>query len=375
MWNPQSLYSDFLLRQPTILCGANSIRGLFTYPSSKVAVIYGSGFKESDKELFSKSVKSFDLKYLKKSWSGEPTLEELGGTIDELERFKPDVIIAVGGGAVIDGCKMARLYYEFPFFDSAMTRFNYLEWKTSFIAIPTTVGSGAEASSAAVILNKELKRKEMIVNNALMPSVVVLSPDYIKRSPEQLVVSSALDAISHIVEGYVSVINNDLADLLAEKGLQILVEELRKAEYAQVNFLRLQYAGYLAGIVQNHCIVGIAHAVAHQLAYYGYSHSMGVALMLPQAIKENSKDKFVQIRYQKLIQESGMKDIEELLSFIWVLRERAGITQSIYERSKVLLNSLLSDCMFIDNVINDRGGKGNPVPITKGMVEKLIENY
>ncbi len=370
MWEPQGFYSSFLLKQPTVFFGEASIRGLFNFPGAKFAVIYGSGFSDADKEIFSKSLKGFEVGFFRKSWQGEPVLDELKETIHDIELFKPDVIIAVGGGSVIDGSKIVRLLYEYPFFDCNKPNFNYVEFKTKFVAVPTTVGSGAEVSSAAVLLNIEAKCKEMVVNHALQPSAVILMPEFIKRSSLKLILSSSMDAMSHIIEGYVSNISNALTDILAEKGLDMFRQELCKDE---MDYLRLQYAGYLGGLVQNHCIVGAAHAIAHQLASYGYSHSKAIAILLPAVIKENDKDASSHERYWKLAENSYFGDVEMLIHTIKLMRARL-ISDNEIDDCKKLLSNLANDEAFIANVIDDKGGKGNPVEITKDYIMNIINS-
>ena len=111
------------------------------------------------KRVFKKQALFFN----KRSWNGEPDLESLSQTIESLELQQPDVIIAIGGGSVIDGAKICRLYYEYPSFEVGKTKLNQLEFSTRFVVIPTTIGSGAEVSSAAVYINRQEHRKEMIV--------------------------------------------------------------------------------------------------------------------------------------------------------------------------------------------------------------------
>lgn len=370
MWEPQGFYSSFILKQPTVFFGESSIRGLFNFPGAKFAVIYGSGFSDEDKELFSKSIKGFEVGFFRKSWKGEPVIEELKDTIHDIELFKPDVIIAVGGGSVIDGAKIVRLLYEYPFFDCAKPNFNYVEFKTKFVAVPTTVGSGAEASSAAVLLNKTEKRKEMVVSHALQPSVVILMPEFIRRSPLRLILSSSMDAMSHIIEGYVSNIPNALTDILAEKALDIFRQELSKDDF---DCQRLQYAGYLAGIVQNHCIVGAAHAIAHQLAAYGYSHSKAISIVLPSVISENNKDRTSHESYWKLSENSYFGDVEMLIHTIKMVRSKF-ISDIEIEDCKKLLSNLVNDDEFVSNVLDDKGGRGNPVEITKDYIMNIINS-
>ena len=115
MWEPQGMYSKFLLKQPTILFGENAIMGLKTYASARVSVIHGSSLNEGYKEKVLRALSSFEVSFIKKTWFGEPTLKALYSTISKIEEFKPDLIIAIGGGSVIDGAKWSEPIMNFLF--------------------------------------------------------------------------------------------------------------------------------------------------------------------------------------------------------------------------------------------------------------------
>ena len=222
MWEPQGMYSKFILKQPTILFGENAIMGLKNYASSRVAVIYGSSLTEDYKKKVLKALSAFEISFVEKKWQGEPTLNSLSETIANIEKIKPDLIIAIGGGSVIDGAKMVRTFYEFPFFDVNDTRFSMLNWKTNFVAIPTTIGSGAEISSSSVMYNDSNKSKEFIISHQFIPEIIVLEASLVENAPKKMLLSSMVDALSHCIEGYMSNINNILIDSYAEKAIQII---------------------------------------------------------------------------------------------------------------------------------------------------------
>ena len=370
-----NIYSDYLLHQPAILFGRNSVSGLSVYPCARVAVLCGNSLRDEDKELFRKTFKKRSLHFIQRSWRGEPDLESLGKSISELENIKPDAIIAVGGGSVIDGVKLCRLYYEFPYFKVNETKLSQLEFKTRFIAVPTTVGSGTEVSSSAVFINRKYGRKEMIMSHDLQPSVVVLDPGYVEHAPERIIVASMIDAIGHITEGYVSIRKNKLTDIYAEKGLEILIREFSKNDPEKRDYQEIQLAGYFGGLVQNHCIVGAAHAIAHQLAMYGFSHGEAVALLLPGVIRLNCHSNLeINKRYKQMCEAANIEEISELTYFIESQACKAGIM----ERKKELretISRLKADRNFVDDVINDKAGRGNPIPITEGYITELVEVF
>lgn len=372
MWQPQSFYNQYVLRTPVILTGEGAVRGLYNYPSAKVAVIHGSNF--SDNEMFEDTFSKKKICFFKRSWQGEPDFEGLQGTIRELEEFQPDTIIAVGGGSVIDGSKLCRLLYEFPYFDIRESRISGNLFKTRFIAIPTTIGSGAEVSSAAVFVNHDNYSKDMIVMHELQPEVVVYDKRYVENMSAFLLFTSALDAAAHMIEGYVSTIDNSFIDIMAEKGMAILHEELVKlfTNRCDVNYEQLQYAGYLGGVVQNHCIVGAAHAVAHQLTDRGYSHGEAVALLLPAVIMLNAENDSVKVKYDRVAHVAGFSSLEDLVYFIRRACEVSGIDKRKMPLKKLLIE-LSRDEEFCANIRNDKGGKGNPIEITDEYIVKLAE--
>ncbi len=367
MRQAQGLYSKFLLDMPLLLNGKEAIRELYNYPAEKIAVIHETFF--NDFALFKMTFRKKELKFFKRSWLGEPDLPGLRETLSEIEEFKPDCFMAIGGGSVIDGTKLCRLFYEMPYY-SLNQKLDGSLLRSGFIAIPTTVGSGAEVSSAAIYL--ENGHKEMIVNSALRPSIVVYDSRYVETAPKRIICSSALDALGHLIEGYVSNVENELADILAEKGLSLLKEELENyLKDEEFDYTRLQYAGYLGGIVQNHCIVGAAHGVAHQLAPYGFMHGEAIALLLPVVIEMNSTDKKTSEAYQKICKVSGFKATDELIRVINDVCDKAGISEKKKTLRKLLLEKE-NDEVFMNNIRCDRGGKGNPLEMNDEYLRTLF---
>lgn len=373
MWNPQGLYANFIFRQPVIFHGKESVRGLFDFPGNRVAVIYGQGMSEQARDMLENIFKRRSLCFIKKSWREEPRLDELHVAVEQLEAFNPDTIIAFGGGAVIDGAKLCRISFEFPYVEWGDHRLSQMTFKTRFIAIPTTVGSGAEASSAAVYYSEEERTKKVIICHSLQPDVLVLDPAYIKNAPDAVIQFSLADALAHMIEGYVSNIKNPIAEEMALWGISSIRQEVEKCDKDKVDFLRLQYAGYLGGIVQNHCLVGAAHAFAHQMTAYGYSHGKAVALLLLRAIQMNRRDKDTDRLYQQMAEKTGFEGIDMMVAFLRKIISCAEKEDA--EKLGGIMKQNLSDKVFIQNIKSDSGGQGNPVPITDRYVEEFIGGF
>ena len=374
MWQPQGIYSDFVLRTPVILAGEEAVRGLYNYPAMRITVVHGASF--SDYDLFRSVFKKKDLRFIERSWSKEPDRGGLTGTLGEIEAFSPDTIIAVGGGSVIDGAKLCRLYYELPYFVPGQTKTDGRLLRTNFIAVPTTVGSGAEVSSAAVY--SENDHKEMIVLHELLPDVTVYDRRYVEHTPKRLLCGSALDAMAHILEGYVSRLDNSIVEMQAEEGLSLLRTELGNlSEGRSADYTRLQYAGFIGGVVQNHCIVGAAHALAHQLVSFDFPHGETVALLLPAVIRANGADEGTHKKYSRIAVRSGFENVEQMVAFIEEICVFSGIAERKSELKELLVSCAGADAsgrLFRENVRADRGGKGNPREITDAYIAELIRS-
>lgn len=371
MWKPQRLYSEYILNQPVLFTGEGALNGLAAVPCATITVVHGSSLKSETKDKLKTIFRKKTVYFVERSWKGEPDLDSLSEVIGKLEEQAPDMIIAIGGGSVIDGAKLCRLYYEYPSFDMGVSRIGQLSFSTRFIAVPTTIGSGAEVSSAAVYINATDHRKEMVVCHDFLPEAVVLEPSMVSEAPIETIVSSGVDAMAHIIEGYVSTMNNGIADVMAETGLKILAEELGKGNLSHMDFSRLQYAGYLGGVVQNHCIVGAAHGIAHQLTVDGFSHGDAVALLLPAVIKANRMDSGVAVRYERFFYNASIPSVDMFLSGLVKIIDAAGIGKRRKEL-KEILSQKLKDESFINNVKEDQGAKGNPVEINKDYLEIVL---
>tara|TARA_Y100001970_G_scaffold159011_1_gene194495 strand:+ start:9578 stop:10720 length:1143 start_codon:yes stop_codon:yes gene_type:complete len=375
MWEPQGMYSKFALQQPIILFGENAIMGLKTFPSSRVAIIHGTSLKDDYKNNIKKSLSSFEISFMEKSWKGEPSLITLSDSIKEIQKIKPDTIIAIGGGSVIDGAKMIRTYYEFPFFDTNDTRFSLLNWTTNFVVIPTTIGSGAEISSASVMFNEKNKTKEFIICHKFIPQIVVLESNLIENAPKKLLLSSIIDAISHCIEGYMSNIDNIIIDVYAEKAIQIISKNYKFLINNNIDnkeyLTQLQLASFFAGMVQNHCIVGAAHSLAHQMSDFGLSHSDAISIFLPSVIRKNIKNNKALSRFEKLASNSGFDNSFELIEFVDEIISSFDLTK---ERELLLRNKnkIISDNDLLERALIDKGGKGNPIPLDKKFLEDII---
>ncbi len=297
-----------------IIHGPGCIAALRVLPACKAAVIMGGSLADNREisETIRRSVQCVDLLTLVKPWKGEPTWQGINEALREVESFNPDWLIAIGGGSIIDGVKMLWARFEHPNLDEErlyrVSGIPPLRRRARLAVLPTTIGSGSEVSSAAVIEDPVNKRKIPIVSHDFLPDIVILDPKLLCGLPRDVKLYTALDALGHLVEGYVSKMANGLTDLFAETAVRIIVENIEKGleEEADIQILgKLQYAAMIGGWVQNHCLVGYAHALAHQFCSH-IPHGQGVAMFLPAVIAFNSQDNMCAKKYSKLAYMTGL---------------------------------------------------------------------
>jgi alcohol dehydrogenase class IV len=227
-----------------------------------------------------------------------------------------------------------------------------------------------------VLYDQEQKTKDFFISHSFIPEIIILDPRFILDAPDDILFSSMVDAISHIVEGYVSLLENTIVDIYAEKALQLIVENwevfktTRNFESAQ----NLQFAAVLAGLVQNHCIVGAAHGLAHQLSSYGFSHSTAISIVLKAVINKNAGSPDIRNKYEKLALASGISDGVEGIGKLIDAVSDASNNQKDIERFKSLMKKILNNDVFFSNAMKDKGAKGNPMPLSESFYKEILQS-
>ena len=284
--------------------------------ANRVLVVISKSFTGSSYyEQLSRLINAESIKFVVKKWTGEPSLSSLSDLIHEIEDYGPDYIIALGGGSVIDGTKLAWVFYEHPAIkpEDMFRLFSIppLRGKARFAAIPTTIGSGSEVSSAAVLIDPSSGSKKAVVSHDLLPDLVILDPEFLTEVSPLILRPTIADALSHAIEGYLSKIDHPLMNIFAEKAVQIIFsykDKLKDRVWSEDMLKDLQYASMLAGWVQNHCLVGMSHAVAHQLGSFEVGHALANGLLMPEVIDFNC---------------SNTQAKENILTFVYKLASQA----------------------------------------------------
>lgn len=262
----------------------------------------------------------------------DPSTTTVNRGTEMMNRFKPDCIIALGGGSPMDAAKAMWLFYEYPetdfnnlkqkFMDIRKRTYKYpmLGQKAKFVAIPTTSGTGSEVTSFAVITDKENGHtKYPLADYQLTPDVAIIDPEFVYSLPRVAVADTGMDVLTHAIEAYVSVMASDYSDALAVKAIQLVFEYLVKSanEADPIAREKMHNASTLAGMAFANAFLGINHSLAHKWgAQYGTPHGRTNAILLPHVIRYNAKKptKFASFpKYDHFIADKRYAEIARIL--------------------------------------------------------------
>lgn len=342
----------------------------------------------------------------------DPTLAcAKAGTV-QMRAFQPDTIIALGGGSAMDAAKIMWVMYEHPeadFMDMAMRfvdirkriyTFPKMGEKAYFIAVPTSAGTGSEVTPFAVITDESTGVKYPLADYALMPNMAIIDTDLHMSAPKGLTAASGIDAVTHALEAYASIMATDYTDGLAIQALKVIFEYLPKAyENGQTDVEareKMANAATMAGMAFANAFLGICHSMAHKLgAFHHLPHGVANALMIDEVIRFNASEvptkmgTFSQYdhphtlaRYAQIADALGLKGktdeekTENLIKAIDDLKELVGIKKTIKEYSideKDFLDRLDE---MVEQAFDDQCTGANPrYPLMSEIKELYLNAY
>jgi len=297
--------------------------------------------------------------------SPDPTLACAKAGAEQMRAFQPDTIIAVGGGSAMDAGKIMWVMYEHPevdFMDMAMRfmdirkrvyTFPKMGEKAYFIAIPTSAGTGSEVTPFAVITDEKSGVKYPLADYQLLPNMAIIDVDFHMSAPKSLTAASGIDALTHALEAYASVMATDFTDGLAKQALKMIFEYLPRAyDNGQTDVEareKMANAATIAGMAFANAFLGVCHSMAHKLgAFYHLPHGIANALMIEEVIRFNASEipvkmgTFPQYAYPHALKryaeiadvlniggKSDSEKLENLIKAIKDLKSRVGIKPSI----------------------------------------------
>ena len=340
----------------------------------------------------------------------DPSFDTIDRGVEAMGYFTPDVIIALGGGSVIDAAKGMWLFYEHPDVDKEGLKLKFLDirkrtykypklgLKAKFVAIPTTSGTGSEVTSFAVITDKNNNVKYPFADYELTPDVAIIDPDFVLTLPKVLTADTGMDVFTHAIEAYVSNMASDYTDGLAEKAGELIYQYLiRSYEDGSDKEARekVHNASCIAGMAFTNAFLGINHSLAHKLGgEFHISHGRCNAILLPYVIRYNASKptKFVSFpkyeyyiadqKYANFAKKIGLSisDVESgvdaLIDTVNYLNEKLGIPKSFQEYGideETYMNKL---DVLANNAFEDQCTTSNPrLPLVSELKKILIDAY
>ena len=319
----------------------------------------------------------------------DPTLACAKEGAEQIRAFNPDCIIAIGGGSAMDAGKIMWVLYEHPEVDFADLAMRFMDIrkrvytfpkmgeKAYFIAIPTSAGTGSEVTPFAVITDEQTGVKYPLADYELLPNMAIVDADMMMNAPKGLTSASGIDAVSHSMEAYASMLATEFTDGLALQSLKMLFEYLPRAyeKGAEDPEAREKTANAatMAGMAFANAFLGVCHSMAHKLgAFHHIAHGVANALMLNEVIRFNSSEvpekmgTFPQYEYPRTLARyaevadalglggsSNEEKVENLIRAIDELKEKIGIKKTIKDYGideKTFLDSLdeMSEQAFDD---------------------------
>jgi alcohol dehydrogenase class IV len=282
------------IHMPTFICGRGSISFVRTLNKERVAVVgYSDVVKEIATDLFEGT--QTEVRYIA-TIDREPFISDLFDNLDAVHEFQPDLILAIGGGSVMDVAKGLCLFYEYPdmSFEDSLKPFQLPELgkKAVSVFVPTTSGTGSETSSAAVFIDPETRVKSLLLSNTLIPRYAVIDPDFTDSLPTHVLVQSALDALGHAIESTTAMNANMYSRAVATQAALDILESLPVAVGSNVSdSLRKQardkvhMSASLAGVAITNSFTGIVHSYDHPGPEFDLPHGIVCGIMLPYSMK------------------------------------------------------------------------------------------
>ena len=342
----------------------------------------------------------------------DPTLESAMEGSKQMTDFKPDCVIALGGGSAMDAGKIMWVLYEHPevdFMDMAMRfmdirkrvyTFPKMGEKAYFIAIPTSAGTGSEVTPFAVITDGKSGIKYPLADYELLPDMAIIDTDFHMSAPKGLTAASGIDAVTHALEAVASMMATDYTDGLAVKALKTIFEFLPRAyENGQTDIVareKMANAATMAGMAFANAFLGVCHSMAHKLgAFHHLPHGVANALMIEEVLRFNSCETPAKMgtfpqydhphtlrRYALVAESLGLKGkddnekLESLIKAINDLKAKVGIKATIKDYGideKDFLDRLDE---MVEQAFDDQCTGANPrYPLMKEIKQMYLNAY
>ncbi|WP_062135658.1 bifunctional acetaldehyde-CoA/alcohol dehydrogenase [Demequina aestuarii] len=341
----------------------------------------------------------------------EPSINTVKAGAEVLRAFKPDTLIAVGGGSPMDAAKVMWLMYEHPevvfsdlkekFFDVRKRAFTFpkLGELAQLVCIPTTSGTGAEVTPFAVITDTDTGRKYPLADYALTPTVAIIDPVLTANLPSRVAADSGMDALTHATEAYVSVYANDFTDGMALQAIRLVFENIEESVTVGGTAVKarekMHNAATIAGMAFGNAFLGLVHAMSHTTgSMFHIAHGRTNAIYLPHVIRYNGRvptkptswpkyETYVAPeRFQEIAKMLGLahstpeEAVEAYAVAVEELRDKLGIERSFQEVGVDEAEFMSSLDTLAMNAYEDQCAPANPrVPMLADMKVMMEAAY
>ncbi|MBR4192814.1 MAG: bifunctional acetaldehyde-CoA/alcohol dehydrogenase [Oscillospiraceae bacterium] len=342
----------------------------------------------------------------------DPTLASAKAGAEQMKIFKPDCIIALGGGSAMDAGKIMWVLYEHPevdFMDMAMRfidirkrvyTFPKMGEKAYFIAVPTSAGTGSEVTPFAVITDEKTGVKYPLADYELLPKMAIIDTDFHMTAPRGLTASSGIDAVTHALEAYASMMATQYTDSLAIQALKDIFAYLPRAyDNGQTDVEareKMANAATMAGMAFANAFLGVCHSMAHKLgAFHHLPHGVANALLICQVLRFNASEvptkmgTFPQYdhphtlrRYAEVAETLGFggkddrESLENLIAAVKALEERVGIKKTIRDYGIDEQDFLNRMDAMVEQAFDDQCTGANPrYPLMSELKQMYLNAY
>ena len=309
-----------------------------------------------------------------------PTIQNVMDGVELCRKLNADLIVALGGGSSIDTAKGISIVVNNPerTLESLNGISNTENKGVPIIAIPTTAGTAAEVTINYVITNTKTKTKMVCVDENSIPILAIVDSELMASMPKSLAAATGMDAMTHAIEGYISINANTMSEMFSMKAIQLLYDNLEDAIFYddEEALDNVAYAQYIAGMGFSNVGLGIVHSMAHQLgAIYDTPHGIANSLLLPTVMEfngENCEEKFREILIKAFHVEAEEFTKEEVIKTFCEKIQELCVKVKINQRLRDVGVKQEDFEMLADKAMEDPCKPSNPREVTK---EDFINLY
>ena len=318
--------------------GAGSIETLGTYKGKRLAFVIDERIVKAqnlDKTLFEEILKDVDHRIVCNMQS-EPSMEMLDEPIKAVQAYKPDIIVGIGGGSVMDTAKALWLFYELPEYDWEKATKAYevepFPGKAMLIVVPTTSGTGSETTGCSVVKDQE-KRKCMILSNEIIPTKAIMDFNLIKSIPPHNIAFSGTDALAHALEAGISQLSNEMVKMQCIQAAVTIIKSLPNSYKGDMEARkRVHIAASMAGAGINNSITGMAHGMDQAGGDFKKPHGLMTGLILPYTMQFlMPQPLYEEVADQLGITGTSMEKQEKLVAMIWDMYGEIDMPKTLKE--------------------------------------------